>query len=137
MPKWSLQIGSRHHNRGSSSVISDWKPLPVWHQSVFFSSEHDSNIGGVVDGGVEVSVVSNLSRQVHGGIGLSNEGALSKKIVLVLLLFEFFYSYLRVASSLQIPQLSLSNCWILVRASNQAGRGSAIKALRVVCLKTS
>lgn len=32
--------------------------VPVGHQGILLSPEHDANIGGVISGGVEVSVVS-------------------------------------------------------------------------------
>jgi hypothetical protein len=49
--------------------------VPIWHQRVFFASEHDAHVGGVVDGGVEVGVVSDLRREVHGGVVLRHKNS--------------------------------------------------------------
>jgi hypothetical protein len=49
--------------------------VPIWHQRVFFASEHDADVGGVVDGGVEVGVVSDLRREVHGGVVLRHKSS--------------------------------------------------------------
>jgi hypothetical protein len=51
------------------------KVVPIWHQRVFFASEHDAHVGGVVDGGVEVGVVSDLRREVHGGVVLRHKSS--------------------------------------------------------------
>lgn len=32
--------------------------VPIWHQSILLSPEHDANIGGMIPGGIEVGVVS-------------------------------------------------------------------------------
>lgn len=39
--------------------------VPVWHQSILLSPEHDPNISGMISGGVEVRVVSYEKQTVH------------------------------------------------------------------------
>lgn len=40
------------------SVVGPIDCVPVWHQSILLPPEHDANVGGMISGGVEVSVIA-------------------------------------------------------------------------------
>lgn len=46
---------------------------PVWHECILLSSKHSANIGGMINGGVEVSVVPNVCWKVHSCPSLWNQ----------------------------------------------------------------
>ena len=48
---------------------------PVGHEGILLAPEHDADIGGMIDGGVEVRVVSNLGWKVHCGLTLRHKGS--------------------------------------------------------------
>jgi len=75
--------------------------LPVGHESVVLPTEHDSNIGCVVDRGVKVSVVADVSWQVHFHGGKRNQG--SKEIFGVILNYKRSFSELSLFLILLLP----------------------------------
>ena len=80
---WKMEPEDTHTERerereGESVAIREREPtgkefntisVPVWHECILFASEHCTNIGGVFARRIEVSVVSDLSWQVHGDSG--------------------------------------------------------------------
>ena len=63
-----------HHHTGGSAVVTNRKMFPVGHQGVLLPPEHGAHVSGVVQGGVEVRVVPDISWEVHGEAGLGQEG---------------------------------------------------------------
>lgn len=61
-------------------VFTAWfkKNIPVRHERVFLAPKHDADVGGVVNGRVEVRVVANVSWQVHLGLALFDERSENK-----------------------------------------------------------
>ena len=47
-------------------MISDGQMLPVAHEGVFLAAEHDADVGGVMDGRIEIGVIPDGRRQMHG-----------------------------------------------------------------------
>lgn len=64
----------------SSCMISHRECSPVWLKGIVLSSEHYPYIGGVIYGRVEISVVTNRGRKVHGDGTLCHKGPEQKKI---------------------------------------------------------
>lgn len=60
----SLFIHSINHLSTAVSIVFI-DSVPVWHQSIFLSPEHDANVGGMILGGVEVGVITCEERGVH------------------------------------------------------------------------
>ena len=54
------------YNAGGPAVVSDGNILPVGHESVLLAPEHDADVGGVVQGRVEVRVVAWGPEHTHG-----------------------------------------------------------------------
>jgi hypothetical protein len=54
-------------------ICEVWWFLPVRKESIVFVTEHNAYIGGMVDGGIEVSVVSNMDWEMHCCFWLRNK----------------------------------------------------------------
>lgn len=62
-------------------MVTDGKVSPVGHKGVLLAAEHDADVGGVLLGGVEVSVVSNVSGEMGLDSRDGGEGALAEVLV--------------------------------------------------------
>jgi hypothetical protein len=78
----TLQFGARDDDGGGTAVVTDGEVGPVGHQGVLLATEHDSDIGGVLLGGVKVSVVSNVGGEV-GLDGADGEDSALEEILVV------------------------------------------------------
>ena len=58
----SLEWGARDDDGGGTAVVSDRDVQPVWQQRSTAWSEHCPQVGGVLFGGIKVSVVANFCR---------------------------------------------------------------------------
>ena len=54
-------------------MIADRQVFPVGHQGVVLASEHGADVGGVVQGRVEVRVVPDVGREMHRDPGLGHQ----------------------------------------------------------------
>lgn len=68
-----MKRSSRNDNRWSSAVVTNRDVSPVRHQSVFFASEHDSNVRCMMNRRVKISVVSDFRWHMHLGSRLGNQ----------------------------------------------------------------
>jgi len=62
-------------------VVSDGKVSPVGHQGVLLATEHDSDVGGVLLGGIEIGVVTNVGGEVGLDGGDGQHSALEEILV--------------------------------------------------------
>ena len=49
-------------------MITNWKMEPVWLEGVVFTSEHDTDVGGMVLGRVEIGIVSDEDWHGHSNL---------------------------------------------------------------------
>lgn len=78
----TLQLGARDDDGGGTAVVTDGEVGPVGHQGVLLATEHDSDVGGVLLGSVEVSVVSNVGGEV-GLDGVDGEDSALEEILVI------------------------------------------------------
>src|SRR4029079_247504 len=46
-------------------VIGDRQAFPVWHERVVWSAQHGADIVSVVIGGIKISVIADVRRELH------------------------------------------------------------------------
>lgn len=63
-------------------MVADGEMGPVGHQGVLLATEHDSDVGGVLLGGVKVGVVSNVGGEV-GLDGVDGEDSALEEVLVV------------------------------------------------------
>lgn len=51
-------------------MVTHWQVAPIGHECVICTAEHDAHIGGMMNGRVEVGVVTNLSWQMQRNLRL-------------------------------------------------------------------
>ena len=73
---WPADWSPGDDHRGGPAVVAHGQVLPVGHQGVLLAAEHGAHVLGVIEGGVEVGVVSDGGGQVHGGAALGHHGRL-------------------------------------------------------------
>lgn len=80
LTSWSSDWGSIENNGGCSTMIANWDMQPVWLKSIVDTSEHHTDVMGVVLGRVEIGVVSD--EDWHSHLLLVNwEYCLSQQVV--------------------------------------------------------
>lgn len=55
-------------------MVAHGQMTPVGHEGVVRTTEHNAHIGGMVNGRVEVGVVTDLGRQVQAYLRLGDNG---------------------------------------------------------------
>ena len=73
--------GARDDDGRGASVVADGEVQPVFEEGRLVGAEHLANVGSVVAGDVEVSVVTDVAGEEHLDVLLSDEGGLLEGFV--------------------------------------------------------
>ena len=63
-------------------MVTDGQAFPVWHEGVLLSPEHGAYICSMVQGGVEISVISNRGREMHLDLVLRHQSSVPEIIII-------------------------------------------------------
>ena len=63
-------------------MIAHREVFPVRHESILLAPEHGAHVGGMVQGGVEVSVISNRCWEMHLDTVLWHQGLAPQSLII-------------------------------------------------------
>ena len=63
-------------------MVANREILPIRHQCILLSPEHGAYICGMVQGGVEISVISNRGREMHLDLVLRHQSSVPEIIII-------------------------------------------------------